>query len=314
MKDLFVYDVGLTTMFRGLTRRSGIVFQGPAGWAEWSPFPEYDDAEAAVWLAAAQQAATQGYPAPLREEVEVNGIVPALSAEAAARRALDSGCRTIKIKVAAGSLDDDVARVAAVRAALPDAKLRLDANGSWSLSEAHDALRELGQFGLEYVEQPCAEVADLAALRRSEPGVAIAADEAIRRAADPLRVRRAAAADIAVLKVQPLGGVAACLRLAEQLDMPVVVSSAVETSIGLAAGLALAAALPEPSLACGLETGRLLSADVVAAPLLPVAGRLRLRDVKPEPQLLAQHAADPELRRYWLARWQRVSRRLNEQH
>ncbi len=155
----------------------------------------------------------------MRDAVEVNGIVPALPPSQAAARAVASGCATVKIKVAAvgQSLDDDVARVAAVREALPSARIRVDANGGWRLSEAVDALRELAPFGLEYAEQPCATVEDLAALRARDLGVLIAADESIRRAADPLRVKAAGAADIAVLKVQPLGGPRACLRLAEEL-------------------------------------------------------------------------------------------------
>ncbi|MHA6525708.1 o-succinylbenzoate synthase [Tessaracoccus sp. G1721] len=305
---LHVFDVALRVPFRGLTRRSGVVMEGRAGWAEWSPFPEYDDVESSAWLLAALEAAEEGYPTAVRGRVEVNGIVPALNPVDAAARAVASRCRTVKIKVAAAGerLDDDVSRVAAVRSALPEARIRVDANGGWSLTAAREALRELAPLGLEYAEQPCASVEDLAALRAMDLGVPIAADESIRRAADPLRVRDAGAADIAVLKVQPLGGVRACLALAEELGMPVVVSSAVETSIGLRAGLALAAALPELPYACGLETGRLLAADLVSRPLVPVAGGLVVRDVEADPELLSRHAAGPELTRFWLDRWQRV--------
>ena len=311
---LHVFDVALRVPFRGLTRRSGVVMEGRAGWAEWSPFPEYDDREAASWMLAALEAAEEGYPTAVRGRVEVNGIVPALSPAAAAARAVASRCRTVKIKVAAEGegLADDVARVAAVRSALPEARIRVDANGGWSLPEARAALRELAPLGLEYAEQPCATVEDLAALRAMGLGVPIAADESIRRAADPLRVRDAGAADIAVLKVQPMGGVRACLDLAAQLGLPVVVSSAVETSIGLRAGLALAAALPELPYACGLETGRLLGADLVSRPLVPVAGLLTVRDVEGDPELLARHAAGPELTRFWLDRWERVRRIVEE--
>ncbi|MBB1483846.1 o-succinylbenzoate synthase [Tessaracoccus sp. MC1865] len=306
---LFVYDIPLTVRFRGISHRSGVLFEGPAGWAEWSPFPEYDDAEAAAWLRAAMEMAEEGYPAPVRDTVPVNGIVPGLPPEQAAARAVASGCSTIKIKVAASGerIDDDIARVAAVHAALPGAKLRVDANGGWSLEEAAAALRELDPFGLEYAEQPCATVEELAALRRLDLGTPIAADESIRRAGDPLRVKRAGAADIAMLKVQPLGGVRACLRLAEELAMPVVVSSAVETSVGLRAGLALAAALPELPHACGLETARLLDGDVTASPLHPVDGVLPVRPVVVDPALLERYAAGPELTRFWLDRWRRVS-------
>lgn len=311
----FVFDIPMTVPFRGISRRSGVLFEGPAGWAEWSPFPEYDDVEATHWLRAAREAATLGHPAPLRNRVEVNGIVPALDPAAAAERAIASGCRTIKIKVASQgqSLDDDVARVAAVRNALPEARLRVDANGGWNLAEAKVAVAELAPFGLEYVEQPCAGVEDLARLRALEPGMAIAADESIRRAEDPMRVKRAGAADVAILKVQPLGGARRCLALAEELGLPVVVSSAVETSVGLAAGVALAAALPELPYACGLETGRLLAADVTADPLTPVDGSLRVGAVAVDPDLLAACRADEAVTAFWLARWERVSRILGEE-
>ncbi|MBB1516729.1 o-succinylbenzoate synthase [Tessaracoccus sp. MC1679] len=311
---LHVYDVALRVPFRGLSRRSGILFRGPAGWAEWSPFPEYGDEEAAAWLRAALEAAELGHPDAVRDSIEVNGIVPALAPGEAAARAVASGCRSIKIKVAerGQGLDDDVARVAAVRSALPEARIRVDANGGWSLIQARDALRELAVHCLEYAEQPCTSVEELARLRAMDLGVPIAADESIRRASDPLRVRDAGAADIAVLKVQPLGGVRACLRLAEEIGLPVVVSSAVETSVGLRAGVALAAALPELPYACGLETGRLLDGDVAGRPLLPKAGTIRVRDVEPEPELLERHAAGPELTRVWLDRWQRVRRVVEE--
>lgn len=305
---LFVYDIPLTVGFRGITHRSGVLFEGPAGWAEWSPFPEYGDAEAATWLRAALEMAQEGYPAPVRASVPVNGIVPGLPPAEAAARAVASGCGTVKVKVAAKgeSIDDDVARVAAVRDALPHVRLRVDANGGWSLDDAAAALRELEPMGLEYAEQPCASVEELAALRAMDLGVPIAADESIRRAGDPLKVKEAGAADIAMLKVQPIGGVRACLRLAEQLDMPVVVSSAVETSVGLRAGIALAAALPDLPYACGLETARLLEGDVTREPLYPVDGELHVGEVIVDPELLAAHAAGPALTRFWLERWERV--------
>lgn len=305
---LHVYDIPLTVAFRGITRRSGILFEGPAGWGEWSPFPEYDDAEATAWLRAAVEMAEVGYPEPVRGEVPVNGIVPGLPPAEAAERAVASGCGTLKIKVAARgeSLDDDIARVAAVRDAVPGASLRVDANGGWSLDAAADALRELEQYGLEYAEQPCATVDELAALRAMDLGTPIAADESIRRAADPFLVKQAGAADVAVLKVQPLGGVRACLRLAEELGMPVVVSSAVETSVGLRAGVALAAALPQLPFACGLETARLLAGDVTADPFFPVDGMLPVCPVTVEPALLEEYAAGPELTRFWLERWERA--------
>lgn len=313
--DPFVYDIAMAVGFRGLTRRSGVLFEGPAGWAEWSPFPEYGDEEAAPWLVAALECAADGFPAPVRDTVEVNGIVPVLPPAAAAARAVASGCRTVKVKVAGpgSTLDDDLARVRAVRSALPDARLRIDANGGWDLATAARALEALEPLHLEYAEQPCASVEDLAALRARHTGVLIAADESIRRATDPLRVRDAGAADVAVLKVQPIGGIRACVELTAELGLPVVVSSAVETSVGLRAGVALAAALPELPYACGLETARLLDGDVTGEPLAPVDGALPVRDVTVDPSLLAAHRADDELRDFWLRRLARVSRIVEEQ-
>ena len=314
MSEPIVFDIPMRVPFRGLSRRSGVLFEGACGWAEWSPFPEYDDHEAAQWLKAALDFAEHSVPAPLRDTVDVNGIVPALDPADAARRAVESGCSTIKIKVAAKgqSLDDDIARVAAVRSALPHAKLRVDANAGWSRSEARTAINELEGFHLEYVEQPCAEVVDLAWLRAQDLTVAIAADESIRRAEDPMRVKRAGAADVAILKVQPLGGISRCLRLAEELDLPVVVSSAVETSVGLAAGVAFAAALPGQELACGLETQRLLGADVTGQPLIPTAGKLRVGRVDVDRELLAAVRPDSSTEAFWIDRWRRVTELLGE--
>jgi len=270
----FVYDIPMPIRFRGITARQGMVFRGEAGWAEWSPFPEYGVAEAATWLRAALEAADQGFPPPVRQAVPVNVTIPATDPDTAHRLAAASGCATAKVKVAepGQSLADDVARVEAVRDALgPDAHIRVDANGAWTADEAVAALKQLSRFGLEYAEQPCASVGELAAVRRvvRDLGVRIAADESIRRSGDPYRVKAAGAADIAVLKVQPLGGVRACLRLAEELDMQVVVSSALETSIGLRAGIGLAAALPDLPYACGLNTAPLLAGDLVTDPLVP---------------------------------------------
>ncbi len=309
-----VYDIPLTTRFRGITRRQGVLIEGPAGWAEWSPFPEYGDAEAASWLRSALEAATVGFPDPLRDRIPVNAIVPALPPAAAAARVRAAGCTTAKVKVAeAGeSLEDDVARVSAVRDALgPNGRIRVDANGGWGVDEAVVALAELAQFGLEYAEQPCPDVEQLAAVRRLLAGrgidVPIAADESIRRAGDPLRVRDAGAADVAIVKVQPLGGVRRCLELAELLGMPVVVSSALETSVGLRAGVALAAALPDLPYACGLETGSLLVDDVVVHPLRAMGGMLAVTELVMDPEGLERARADEQVAGWWLQRLHRVA-------
>lgn len=308
------FDIGLTTRFRGITRRQGVLWEGPAGWAEWSPFLDYGDEEVRPWLAAAIEAAESGYPAPVRESVPVNCTVPAVAPAAAHALVAGSGCRTAKVKVAeqGQTLAHDLARVEAVRDALgPGGRVRVDANGAWSVEDALRALRELNRFDLEYAEQPVAAVEDLARLRRELVrrgiGVPIAADESIRRSGDPERVAQLAAADIAVLKVQPLGGVRRCLELAEVLGLPVVVSSALETSIGLAAGVALAAALPDLPYACGLNTRALLTDDVVAESLTAEAGEIPVRGVVADPAALRRCAAGAEVESAWRERLERAT-------
>jgi len=287
--------------FRGITTRQGMLIRGEAGWGEWSPFLEYGPAEAAMWMRAALEAADEGYPDPVRDSIPVNATIPAVDPETARRLAAESGCGTAKVKVAeAGQcLDDDIARVEAVRDGLGlRGKIRVDANGGWDLDQAEKAVKSLARFDLEYVEQPCASVRDLAGLRR-RVNVPIAADESIRRAEDPYLVKKLEAADVAVLKVQPLGGVRACLRLAEDLGMDVVVSSAVETSVGLRAGIGLAAALPDLPYACGLNTLPLLGADVVCDPLVCVDGEIPVRPIHVDPALLARVRPDPQTERAW---------------
>ncbi|MGL5810194.1 MAG: o-succinylbenzoate synthase [Nocardioides sp.] len=312
--DVRVVAVPLKARFRGLAVREAALVEGPSGWAEWSPFAEYDAAESAAWLAAADEAAAGSWPDPVRNAVPVNATVPAVPPDLAHRIVRDSGCLTVKVKVAelragraggpAESLAADQARVEAVRDAIgPGGRIRIDANGAWDLGQARQAIAVLDRAagGLEYVEQPCATVEELARLRRTVD-VPIAADESIRRARDPYRVRDLGAADIAVLKVQPLGGVWLCLRIAEEIGMPVVVSSALETSVGLASGIALAAALPELPYACGLATAGLLADDVVADPLLPVAGEIVVRRPALDLGAAERLAADDGRRAWWMTR------------
>jgi 2-succinyl-5-enolpyruvyl-6-hydroxy-3-cyclohexene-1-carboxylate synthase len=281
-----VFAIAMRTRFRGITVREGMLLRGDAGWGEFSPFVEYDHQVAAPWLRAAREAADDGWPDPVRTRIPVNVTVPAVGPDQAAEIVRSSnGCRTAKVKVAepGQTSADEQSRLEAVRDALgPDGRIRIDVNGHWSVDEAvaRIPLLDRAAGGLEYVEQPTADVVDLAAVRR-KVSVPIAADESIRRAEDPYRVRDLEAADVAVLKVQPLGGVRACLRIAEEIGLPVVVSSALETSIGIAAGLALAAALPELPYACGLATVQLLTDDVVRRPLLPRDGSLPV--VHPDP-------------------------------
>lgn len=314
-RDTAVFSIPLRLAFRGITVREGMLIRGDAGWGEFSPFLEYDDAVSDPWLACALEAADRGWPEPVRDVVPVNVTVPACDPERAHSIVTNSsGCRTAKVKVAepGQSLADDFARVEAVRDAIGSGgRIRIDVNGGWSPEEAVSRIPLLDRAsgGLEYVEQPCAEVEDLAWVRR-RVAVPIAADESIRRAEDPYRVRDLEAADIAVLKVQPLGGVRACLRIAEDIGLPVVVSSAVETSVGIAAGVALAAALPELDYACGLATVQLMTGDVTGHPLLPVDGALLVRPVVVDPANLSAIAASEDRDEYWHDRYTRVLARL----
>ncbi len=320
MTELHTYRIPLRVRFRGIEVREGLVWRGPAGWAEWSPFLDYGGEEIVPWLRAAREAAEIGWPAPVRDRVPVNVTVPVVGPETAHRLVTESGCRTAKVKVADPRADpsDDEARLEAVRDALgPDGRLRIDANGAWDVDTARRLLGRFSRFGLEYAEQPCARTEELADLRRrlAHDGVdvPIAADESIRRSGDPERVVALEAADVAVLKVQPLGGVRACLELAERLALPVVVSSALETSVGLAAGLALAAALPDLPYACGLDTGRLLSADLVDDPLIAVGGAIVVRRPEPTDARLRAQAVDAESAARWQLRLEQTARLAAEE-
>lgn len=301
-----VLSIPMRARFRGITVREVVLLPGVAGWGEWSPFLEYDAATATPWLRCAQEGAAGGWPEPLRDRVPVNVTVPVVEPERAFLTVRQSGCTTAKVKVAdpGTTLSQDADRLSAVRDALgPLGRIRIDVNGLWDIDEAIAGIRELERAagGLEYVEQPCATVEELAVVRRRVE-VPIAADESIRRAEDPYRVRDLEAADVAVLKVQPLGGVRACLRIAEDIGLPVVVSSALETSVGIAAGVALAAALPELDHACGLATVALLTDDVAVEPLLPIEGHLPVRTPEVDEAALTRLAAGADRVEHWRGR------------
>lgn len=265
--------------------------KGECGWGEFSPFPDYGAAASARWLQGALEAATRPWPQPVRTTIPVNVTVPAISPARAHGLVLASGCATAKVKV--GDPGDE-ARVEAVRDALgPGGRIRIDVNGGWDVERAIKKLRVLGRHGLEYAEQPVSAVEDMARLRRLVE-VPIAADESIRATDGPEQVARLAAADIVVLKVNPLGGVWRCMQIAEQTGLPAVPSSALETSVGIAAGLALAGALPELPYACGLGTVALLEDDLVAHPLLPVAGVMAVERPEPDSEALGRCAVHDE--------------------
>jgi o-succinylbenzoate synthase len=303
-----VVALPLATRFRGIAVREAALFEGPAGWTEFSPFLEYEDDEASAWLAAAIDYGWASAPTPLRDAIPVNATVPAVDAASVPEvLARFDGCRTAKVKVAeAGQrLAGDVARVRAVRAAMgPEGRIRVDANGAWNLDEAEHAIHALAEFDLEYVEQPCASIEELAELRRRVKylGIPLAADESVRKAADPIAVARAGAADLIVVKAQPLGGVRRALEIVAEAKLPAVVSSALETSIGLAMGVALAAALPELDYDCGLGTAALLTADVVAEPLIPRGGMLPVGRISPDSVLMDRYAASEDRQEWWTAR------------
>lgn len=320
----------MAARFRGLTVRETCLVKGPAGWAEFAPFAEYDVPEASRWLLAAVESAALPFPRPRRDDgVPVNATIPAVAAhEVPAIAARYPGVGAVKIKIAErgiASLDDDIARVGAVRRAFPDAAVRCDANGAYTDDEAKTALTALARTGpLQYVEQPVADVEGLARLREwvsiARLPVPIAADESIRKVSDPLSVAALGAADVIVVKAQPLGGIRAAASIIEAAGLPAVVSSALESSVGLAAGAALAAHLPlseaaegllGPRPAAGLGTAALFSGDVAEPALLPHDGSLALGRVVPDESLLREYAAGPERARFWTERieacWEHVT-------
>jgi O-succinylbenzoate synthase len=310
LDGLHVVALPMRLPFRGVRVREAALVLGPSGWAEFAPFVEYDPPEAARWLAATAEAGWGSWPAAVRSSVPVNATVPAVAPADVEEVLTRFGqCPAVKVKVAGlgSSVEGDLARVAAVRAAVgPRVGLRVDANGGWDVETALDALGRLARYDLEYAEQPVPTLRDLRALRvglaRRGTDVLLAADESIRKADDPRRVAAAGAADVVVLKAAPLGGVAAALEVASACGLPCVVSSALDTSVGLAAGVALAAALPELPYACGLGTAGLLAADVADPALLPRSGAVPVGRVAADEDLLRRWAAPPDRLAWWRER------------
>nr|WP_275587625.1 o-succinylbenzoate synthase [Arthrobacter roseus] len=311
--DAAVVTLPMRVKFRGILEREALIFRGPTGWGEFSPFPEYDDAESAAWLRGGLEAAWRGFPEPVRHRIPINATVPAVGpASVAAILERFGGATAVKVKVAerGQSVEDDVARVAEVRRLLPDAAVRVDANGGWDRDLAVDALTRLAEFTLEYAEQPVPDIAGLRMvreeLRRRGVPVLIAADESVRKETDPLLVAREDAADLIIVKAAPLGGVRRAVDIVAQAGLPAVVSSALDTSVGIRAGVALAAALPELPYACGLGTVSLMDGDVTNTPLMPDGGYLLVRDVQVSDDLLARYAAPVDRTRWWMERLTRV--------
>lgn len=302
--------------FRGITVRESVIIRGDVGWTEFSPFEDYSDAECVSWLRAAIEfgwsADSALVPNGHVDQIPVNATMPAVNPDQVAEILVRfEGCRTVKVKVGGPgtTLADDVARVREVRRQMgAEGRIRVDANGTWNLDEAEHALHSLAEFDLEYVEQPCASIHELAELRERTHymGIPIAADESVRRESDPLEVARAGAADILVIKVQPLGGIARTLDMVRAAGLPAVVSSALETSVGLSMGAHLAARLPQLEFDCGLGTAALLTGDVTDAPLLPHGGVIDVVRPPVSDELLARHAASPERSDWWRERLTRV--------
>ncbi|WP_426626003.1 o-succinylbenzoate synthase [Leifsonia sp. McL0607] len=309
-----VVQLPMRSRFRGITLREAVLFEGPEGWTEFSPFVEYGDEEAAAWLHAAIDFGWRAQSAPLRREIPVNATIPAVAAEAVPD-VLDRypGARTAKVKVAepGQTLADDVARVRAVRDRLgPEGRVRVDANALWNVDEAEHAIHALAPFDLEYVEQPCATVEELAEIRTRTRymDIPIAADESVRKASDPLAVARAGAADLLVIKAQPLGGVHAALRIVAEAGLPVVISSALDTSVGIAMGAYLAASMPTLEFDCGLGTVAMFEEDVAVSPLVPVDGAIRVERPEVAVAQLERLSAPDGRRDWWLDRVRRCYR------
>lgn len=283
LETMRVVALPTKTNFRGISVREVALFKGEYGWGEFSPFLEYGYEESAPWLMCAIEAATQPRPNLFRRSVKVNGTIPALNNPAEIERIVDSfpGVQTFKVKVGE-NLPEDIARLAKVKSLRPNAKLRIDVNGNWSVKDAVTNLRTIYEnIGpLEYVEQPCESVEELRQLKvKLKIDIKIAGDEVLRKASDPFAVDLGGAIDILMLKVQPLGGIGRAHKLAEHHNLPVVVSSALESAVGINYGLNLAASFPEMNFDCGLGTGSLLSDDV--APLPIVDGAIEISDVEP---------------------------------
>ncbi len=309
LATLRVITIPTRTNFRGVTYREVALMQGPQGWGEFSPFLEYDDNECAPWLASAIEAATVARPERFRNEIAVNGTIPELNdkKEIESLMRTFSGAKTFKVKVG-GNLTEDVMRVARVFSNAPKAAIRVDVNGLWSVDEALTNLyayyEEIGQ--LEYVEQPCATVEELRELkRRIKIPLRIAADEVIRKSADPFKVDLTDAADIVMLKVQPLGGIRRSLEIAQHHGLPVVVSSALESAIGIEYGLELAASIRDLNFDCGLATGSLLARDVAEHTI--VDGKIALGRVSPKLEGLE---VSPDRFEWWKNRIMRVGKLL----
>lgn len=295
LDSLKVVGLPTKTNFRGISSREVALFEGPSGWAEFSPFLEYDSIESVPWLTSAVEAAFGPRPVRFREYVEVNATLPDLNDPAEIEKILDSfpGCTVIKIKVGNHGTEDKE-RIEVVRSLRPDARIRIDVNGLWNIDQAEQFLNLVGE--IEYVEQPCATIDELRELKK-RTNVKIVGDEILRKAINPFELDLDGAIDILMLKVAPLGGITRALRIAEKYEMPVVVSSALESAVGISNGLALAASMKKLDFASGLGTGSLLSSDVALNPIID--GKMSVSPVSPDPERLRTHQVSSERLEWW---------------
>lgn len=298
LETMRVVALPTKTNFRGISVREVSLFKGEYGWGEFSPFLEYSEAECAPWLKCAIEAATKPRPELFRQSIEVNGTLPALKDSDEIEGIVNSfpGVTTFKVKVG-DNLIEDLARLAKVRALRPEAKLRIDVNGNWSVADAVINLRAIYEnIGpLEYVEQPCATIEELRELKEKlQINIPIAGDEVLRKARDPFAINLEGAVDVLMLKVQPLGGIERAHKLAEHHKLPVVVSSALESAVGINYGLILAASFPELDFDCGLGTGSLLATNVAELPFID--GQIHIREFEPE---FSGHEVAPERFEWW---------------
>jgi O-succinylbenzoate synthase len=284
LNTLRVIALPMKTKFRGISVREVALIKGSYGWGEFSPFLEYDDAESAPWLASAIEAASTPKPELYRSSVAVNGTIPATND----KKVIDdlitsySSVKTYKVKVG-DNLSEDIVRLARIRSLGRKVNIRIDVNGLWSVEQALTNLyafyENVGPF--EYVEQPCATLDELRELKsKIRIPLKIAVDEVIRKSPDPFALDLQGAADIVMLKVQPLGGIKRAHAIAEHHKLPIVVSSALESAVGIKYGLELAASFKEMNFDCGLGTGSLLAADVAHLPI--VDGKIEISEFEPQ--------------------------------
>ncbi len=304
LDSLHVISLPTKTNFRGIREREVALFSGPIGWAEFSPFLEYGAIESVPWLVSAIESAVTTPPTPIRAAIEINTTMPALEGRAEIAEVLSwfPGCKAVKVKVG-GNFAADLERVRLVKEMVPGVRIRLDVNGAWTVDQASSYLlaihQELGE--IEYVEQPCATIEELRALRKRLPAeILIAGDELIRKSQDPLALELSDAVDILILKVAPLGGIKRASQIAAQYGLPIVVSSALESAVGISYGLKLAAAIPVLDYANGLGTGALLNADV--ATLVLENGKIEVGSVSPTDESLSTYAVDGQRMDWWRER------------